>query len=159
MDYNIAPIMILMTLFLVLGAVARQVIVNRRMRDLARLNAELQGKLLDRLTAAGELQSYIASDAGKRFIEAATVERSDPHGRILASVQSGILLIAVGFALEISRNVVDGNANGVLRLFGTLGMVVGAGFLVSGATVFVLSRRWGLLGGDRSPTGATEPTE
>ncbi len=155
-DYNIAPIMILMTLFLVIGAVARQVIVNRRMRELARLNADLQAKLLDKLTAAGELQSYIASDAGRRFVEASTVERSDPHGKILASVQSGILLIAVGFALEISRNVVAGASNGVLRLFGTLGIVVGTGFLVSGAAVFVLSRRWGLLAGRETPA---EPTE
>ena len=56
MDF-IAPLTISVTLFLVIGAVARHLIVNRRMREIARINAELQGKLLDKLdnTQMGQL--------------------------------------------------------------------------------------------------------
>ncbi|MEO7794019.1 MAG: hypothetical protein ABIV06_04540 [Thermoanaerobaculia bacterium] len=151
MNY-IAPMTILVSLFLVIGSVARQIVVNRRMREIARLNAELQAKLLDKLTAAGELQAYIASDAGKRFVEAATIVRSDPHGRILASVQSGILLFAVGVALQASRHYVGDEARNTLHLFGTLGMLTGVGFLASAAAVFGLSKHWGLIPGRPLPT-------
>lgn len=152
----IAPMMVAVTLFLVIGAVARQITVNRRIREVARINAELQAKLLDKLTAAGELQAYIASDAGQRFVDAATVERSDPHGRILASVQSGILLFATGIALQASRYFVGDEARNVLHLFGTLGMLVGVGFLVSAAAVFTLSKRWGLMADRRTGKGEAE---
>jgi len=152
----IAPMTISITLFLVLGAVARQFIVNRRMREIARINAELQAKLLDKLTATGELQAYIASDAGQRFVDAATVERSNPHGKILASVQSGILLFTAGIALQASRQYVGDEARNVLHLFGTLGMLVGVGFLVSAAAVFVLSKRWGLIADRPDPAESAE---
>lgn len=152
----VAPMTILVTLFLVIGAVARQIVVNRRMREVARIHAELQGRLLDKLTDAGELQAYIESDAGKRFVEAATVERSNPHGRILASVQSGILLFAGGIALQASRFYVDDEARNVLHLFGTLGMLVGVGFLVSAFAVYSLSKRWGLIPGDSEPSDSPE---
>ncbi len=155
MNY-IAPMTILISLFLVIGGVARQIVVSRRMREIARINGELQSKLLDKLTAAGELQAYIASDAGKRFVEAATVERSDPHGKILASVQSGILLFAAGIALQASRFYVGDEARNVLHLFGTLGMLIGVGFLVSAAAVFGLSKHWGLIA---SRPGAEETAD
>lgn len=153
---HIALMTVFVTLFLVIGAVARQVLVNQRMREMAQLTSELQGKLLDKLTAAGELQAYLESDAGKRFVEAATLERSNPHGRILASVQSGILLFAVGIALQASRFHVGDDARNVLHLFGTLGMLVGVGFLVSAVAVYGLSKSWGLLP-ERAP--ATETPE
>lgn len=152
----IAPMTMAVTLFLVIGAVARQLIVNRRMREIARINAELQGRLLDKLTAAGELQAYIESDAGKRFVEAATVERSNPLGKILASVQSGILLFAVGIALQASRFYVADDARNVLHLFGTLGMLVGVGFLVSALAVYSLSKRWGFIPGPPKDTETPE---
>ncbi len=152
----LAPMTISITLFLVIGAVARQLIVNRRMREIARINAELQAKLLDKLTAAGELQAYIASDAGQRFVDAATVERSEPHTKILASVQSGILLFAVGIALQAAHFYVGDEARGVLQLFGLLGMLVGVGFLVSAAAVYTLSQRWGLMPDRQSDQGDPE---
>jgi hypothetical protein len=155
MNY-VAPMAVFVTLFLVVGAVARQVVVNRRMREIAQINAELQAKLLDKLTAAGELQAYIASDAGRRFVEAATVERSNPHGRILASVQSGILLFAIGVALQASNSYVADEARNVLHLFGVLGMLAGVGFLVSAAAVFALSKHWGLIAERPEPS---EPAE
>ncbi len=151
---HIALMTVFVTLFLVIGAVARQVLVNQRMREMAQLNSELQAKLLDKLTAAGELKAYLESDAGRRFVEAATLERSNPHGRILASVQSGILLFAVGIALQASRFYVGDDARNVLHLFGTLGMLVGVGFLVSAVAVYGLSKSWGLLP-DRAPSPET----
>jgi hypothetical protein len=153
---DIAPMIMFVTLFLVVGAFARQVVVSRRMREIARIHAELQGKLLDKLTATGELQAYIASDAGRRFVEAATLERSNPHGRILASVQSGILLFAAGIALQASNNYVADEARNAMHLLGTLGMLVGVGFLVSAAAVFALSKHLGLITGRSAGAAAAE---
>ncbi|MEO8276817.1 MAG: hypothetical protein ABI639_11410 [Thermoanaerobaculia bacterium] len=144
MDF-IAPMTVMVVLILMIGTVARQLIVNRRQREALRINAELQAKLLDRITATGDLQAYLASDSGRRFVDAATVERTDPHAKVLASVQSGILLIAVGCALQMSRNFAGDEGRDAMHLFGTLGLVVGIGFLVSAAAVFTLSKRWGLL--------------
>ncbi len=144
MDW-IAPMVVLTVITLTVGNIARNFAVNRRMRDIARANAELQGKLLDRLSSAGDLQAYLDSDAGRSFVEAATLEKANPHGRILASIQAGILLVLGGLALLASSNLVSNEGPRVFQVLGTLGIFLGLGFLASAFVAHRLSRQWGLL--------------
>ncbi len=141
----IAPMVVLIVTMFTIGGIARNIVVNRRMREIARTNAELQGKLLDRLSSTADLQAYLDSDAGHRFVEAATVEKSNPHGRILASIQAGILLVLGGAALFVSSGQLSNDGPRVFQVLGTLGVFLGLGFLASAYVAHRLSHQWGLL--------------
>ncbi len=144
MDF-LAPMVVMVTMLLTIGGVLRQVVVNRRIREVTRTNAELQLKLIDKVSGTADLAAYLASDAGRKFLEAASVEPTSPHRRILGSIQTGILLLAAGFALYVSRGQVDGDARNLFAVLGLFAGVLGLGFLASSAVVHQLSRRWGLF--------------
>lgn len=144
---DIAPALVGITLFLVIGWIIRIVSDNRRRQALARTQAELHAKLLEKFGTADEALRYLGSDAGQRLLDSAALERANPLQRILGSVQAGILLAAVGFGLLLVRGFVSGEAVEGLLVLGTLVLVLGLGFLASAGAAWALSRRFGLLGG------------
>lgn len=118
---------------------------NSRRSRVARLQSDAQAKLLEKFVSSDDLRSFLDSEAGRRFVESASIERANPYGRILASVQSGIVLALFGGAV-IGLGAWSREDAGVA--LGTLILALGAGFLVSAGASLVLSRSWGLL--DRS---------
>ena len=99
-----------------------------------------------------DLLAYVQSPAGRHFLESApiTVESGPrpmgaPLGRILWSVQAGVILATLGGGLTLlQRNVPEE----VAPAFYVLGMVVGAlgvGAMISAVVAYFLSARLGLL--------------
>ena len=91
----------------------RTLVDYRRWSRLARVQTEVHTKLLDRFTANEDLLRYIQSPAGSKFLESSPIaldaaprSMGAPLGRILWSVQGGVVLIAGGIGLElVSRHV------------------------------------------------------
>jgi hypothetical protein len=137
-------ILIPITLFVVIGYIIRTIVHNRRLNEVARIQSEMQTRLLEKFGTAEDMRQYLESAAGRRFVESATLERSNPHGRILGSIQAGLLFIACGIGLYATRHVVNDGQEGFYVL-GVLGMLVGAGFLASSFLSYRLSKAWGLL--------------
>lgn len=131
----------------------RTLIEHRRWSRITRTQAEVHGKLMDRFTSSEELLTYIQTPGGKRFLESAPIAMdagpravSAPIGRILWSVQVGVVLAAGGFGLQyVSRNV-EKSVGQPLLAMGVLAVAIGIGFLVSAFVSFILSKRLGLLG-------------
>src|SRR5580700_206716 len=68
-----------------------------------------------------------------------------PLGRILWSVQAGLVLAALGIGLqEVSGHFSD-DASQPLHALGVLGIAVGLGFVISAIISFMISRRLGLI--------------
>lgn len=68
-----------------------------------------------------------------------------PLGRILLSVQAGVVLIAGGIGFEaVSERVNDLSAQPIHAL-GVLGIALGVGFLASAAISFGISYKLGLI--------------
>jgi hypothetical protein len=125
---------------------------NRRWGRMAKVQAEVHSKLLDRFAASQDLQAYMQTEAGRRFLESAPIpveldqktKLSAPFGRILWSVQVGLILAMGGIALlSVRSNVPEGVQP--LTVFGTLGVMLGVGFVLSAGASYVLSRRLGLF--------------
>jgi hypothetical protein len=144
----------------VLGVIVwglRMLVDHRRWLRLSKIQTEAHTKLLDRLTANEDLLAYVQSPAGRRFLESAPIEVEGtrpftaPVSRILWSAQAGIVAAMLGFGLLfVSRRVsADGAEFGdmapFLFMFGMVAVAIGAGFLLSGAIAYLLSRRLGLL--------------
>jgi hypothetical protein len=136
----------------------RTLIDYRRWSRLAKVQADVHAKLLDRFTANDDLVAYIQSPAGKKFLESAPIKLdagprplSAPLGRILWSVQGGLVLAAAGVGLQLMGGRFGSEAAQPLRALGLLAVALGVGFLISAIISYVISRRLGLLEPPPSP--------
>ncbi len=124
----------------------------RRWTRLARSQADVHAKLLDRFTANEDLLTYIQTPAGKRFLESGPVLAESgprplgaPVSRILWSFQAGIVLAVGGLGLVyVSGRVIPEVGQG-LSVLGVLAIALGLGFILSGVAAWVISRRMGLF--------------
>lgn len=131
----------------------RTFIDYRRWNRLSRVQTEVHTKILDRLTSPEDLRAYIQSPAGARFLESSPIELDAaprrigaPMSRILWALQGGVVVFMLGIGfLVVSRQATDPEAVTSLSALGILGMALGAGFLLSAALAFFLTRRIGLL--------------
>jgi hypothetical protein len=137
-------VVILPILFALFGFVVWIIFATIRRYKTAKLQAEVQTKLLEKFGSGQELLAYIQSDAGKRFTESLTMEQRTPYGRILGATQAGVILILLGLALLFLRGRVSGGDEGFL-VSGTIILSLGVGFGLSAALSFFLSKSLGLL--------------
>jgi hypothetical protein len=79
------------------------------------------------------------------MLDAAPRSVGAPLGRILWSIQGGVVLIAGGIGLQVVSARVADDASQPLHALGVLGIALGLGFLVSAIISFVISQRLGLI--------------
>jgi hypothetical protein len=137
---------------LLVFSLLKYIVEYRRWYRISKVNTEVHNKILDRFGSNEELLAYIDSPAGRRFLEAApmapapvTSRVGAPFGRILISVQIGLMLMA----LAVGLRVVSGNAieevQQVMQGLAVIGFALGIGCIISAGASYVLSRRLGLL--------------
>ncbi len=130
----------------------RTLVDYRRWNRLAKVQTDVHTKILDRFSANDDVLAYIQSPAGSKFLQSSPIlldpaPRSvgAPLGRILWSIQGGVVLIAGGIGLQVvSWRVVDDAAQ-PLGALGVLGIALGLGFVVSAIISYVISQRLGLM--------------
>lgn len=137
-------VVLLPILFSLVGFVVWTIFSTIRRYKTAKLQAEVQTKLLEKFGSSQELLAYVQSDAGKRFLESLAMEQRTPYARILGAVQAGVILIFLAFAFLFLRGRVSGADEGFL-VFGTITLSLGAGFGLSAALSYFLSKSFGLL--------------
>lgn len=158
---DVGAFLIFLTILGSLLWILRVVLDTRRWNKVARVQQEVHTKLLEKFASSQDLLAYMNTEAGKRFLESTPLEIEQrpstpfPYGRILWSVQAGILLALLGAALLYLRNQVPEETQFFL-IFGTLTLTLGVGFVLSSGISYVLSRSFGLLEGMPGPTGSGE---
>jgi hypothetical protein len=134
----------------------RYVVEYRRWNRVAKANAEVHNKILDRFASNEETLAYIDSPAGRRFLEATPIAPmappsspsvAAPFGRILWCVQLGILLVFLAAGLYIISNRVVEEVQQLMLALSVLGFCLGLGFVLSAGASYLLSRKLGLLNG------------
>jgi hypothetical protein len=143
----------------VLGWIIRSIMNHRRWLRVSKLQNDMQNKLLERFTSNEEMLAFIQTSAGQRFLESASMAAesgprvlSAPVGRMLWSIQLGIVILVAGVGLEIVSYKLS-NYEDVITAFQVTGGIIialGIGFILSAFGAFLLSRRLGLT--DPSPT-------
>jgi hypothetical protein len=116
---------------------------------IAKLQADVQNRLIEKFGTTQDLLAYVQTDAGKQLLESLSVERTSPFSRIIGAVQAGIIMFLFGLALLFLRGRVSGAEEGFL-VFGTVFMTLGVGFAISAAASYSLSKSFGLLNGTMS---------
>jgi hypothetical protein len=132
--------------------VVRSIIDHRRWLRLSRVQAEVHTKLLDRLTTNEDLLTYIQSPAGRRFLESAPISMEQepraaaaPVGRIIWSLQAGLVLAALGAGFWFVQQNVSAEAAEGFFIIGVLALSLGVGFTASALLAYVVSTRLGLV--------------
>jgi hypothetical protein len=117
----------------------------------AKLQASLQAKLLDRIDSSEALLAYVATDPGRKLVDALRLgqeDRATPFRSILLGVQACIVLIVLGgtFLLLHAIKILPDDSAVVM---GALPMAIGIGFGIAAGATYVISRNFGLLGESR----------
>lgn len=141
---DLAPVLALTGFMLIALWIIRALLATRRYNRLITAQTEIQSRLLDKLGGSEEMLRYLESGAGRQLLEAPPVERNRPYGRILGSLQAGVILTLAGAGFLFLRGQFPEEGDGFVVL-GTLGLALGLGFVASGALAYFLSRSWGLL--------------
>lgn len=117
----------------------------RRLK-VARSQAEVHSKLIEKMGSSQELLTFLASDAGKELVASIGIEQPsrEPYTRILSSVQAGVIILLVGIALLFLGGHFPDTSEGFFIL-GGLGVALGAGFLISAGLSYRLSKAFGLF--------------
>jgi hypothetical protein len=130
----------------------RTFIDYRRWSRLAKVQTDVHTKLLDRFAGNEDLLAYIQSPAGSKFLESSPITLDAgprsvgaPLGRILWSVQAGLVLAAAGVGLRYVSGQVPGDAAQPFHALGILGIALGLGFVISAIISFMISYRLGLI--------------
>jgi hypothetical protein len=130
----------------------RTLVDYRRWSRLAKVQTDVHTKLLDRFTANEDLLAYIQSPAGAKFLQSSPITLDAaprsvgaPLGRILWSVQGGVVLMAGGIGLQVVSTRVTDTASQPLHALGVLGIALGLGFVISAIISYVISQRLGLI--------------
>ena len=140
------PVFIVGILASLVGWIVWVISTNVRRRHATEKVAVLHGKLLDQCANSNELLRYLESEQGRRFLESATIEVSNPAARILGAIQAGLIFSLVGVAgLVVRPSMFDSDGREGLMLFASIVLAIGVGFLISAMASYVLSRSWGLL--------------
>jgi hypothetical protein len=130
----------------------RTLLDHRRWGRLQRVQTDVHSKILDRLAATDDLLKYMQTPAGRRFLESAPIALdgatrapSAPLGRILWSVQVGLVLAAGGLGLQFVSGRVPDEMTSPLFAVGMLALSLGVGFVLAAGVSFLVTRRLGLL--------------
>ena len=146
-----------MTVVVTIGWLLRSVMEHRKWLRVSKTHVDTHTRLMERLTSNEELIAYMQSPAGRRFLEAAPIPvdggprmLNAPFGRILWSVQAGVVVAFLGAGLIYASSRLANNdffSMGELPvfLFGCAAVAVGAGFFISAVAAYGLSHRLGLF--------------
>lgn len=131
----------------------RVLMENRRWGRILKLQTEVHTKLLDRFGSSQELLTYMNTEAGRRFLESSPLPAGigpAPQAkmslmRVLTPLQLGVVLTLLGTGFLLLRNNSHLEAEGPFLVLGTLGLMLGIGFIISAGLSYGLARHMGLL--------------
>jgi len=137
------PLALLLMLIVIALAISitiwavKQVLENHRRSEFLKAQAELQLKLLDKVSSSDELRGFLESPSVKSFLENDTnAARTEHQDRIFGCLVPGCILTPAGVALILM-------GQGTVRFVGSLSLATGLGFLVAAALAWRLTRSWG----------------
>jgi hypothetical protein len=141
-------VIVLVTALLTIAWVIYVIVDGFRRRQQLRVYTDFHGKLIDRLGSAREFGEFFTSAAGDRFLNSLSrTESGAPSIRILRSLQTGLVLLALGIGLFLLVTVRSFSIDAVdaFMVFATAATAIGAALLISVALSYVLSKRLGLI--------------
>lgn len=148
MGEHLTIAVVMVTLITAITFILKTLIEGISRAKVARAQADVMSRMIDRFGSSQELVAYLHSESGRRFIETVPEGKSRPHHRLLNSVQGGAVLSILGAGVMATQSFVrDSDGRDVAMGVGLIIMTLGLGLLVSAGAAWYMSRSWGLLNG------------
>ena len=146
MPDNLVAIVAIVMIFGGLPAIFWVVFSTIRRLKVARAQAEVHTRLIEKVGATQDFLTFLGTDAGKKLVDSIGIEQPNrnPYTRILTSVQAGVILVLLGVAFLILAATFREAAEGCYSV-GVLVVALGAGFLISAGMSYRLSKSFGLF--------------
>jgi hypothetical protein len=143
---------------------ARMFIENRRWSRIFKMQSDVHARLIERFTTNQELATYMQTEAGRKFLEAAPLPIAfEQHqrvpsaiARILTPLQTGIVMVLLGIGLLLLRHT-EPEMNTPMLFFGTVVLMPGIGFIISAGVSWFLAARLGLMPGETNQREIESP--
>lgn len=149
---DLVPFLVFVGIVGALLWLTRLFLENRRWSRTFAIQNEVHTKLIEKFGANQELLTYMQTDAGKRFLEAAPIpvgleQERVPNAvaRVLTPLQIGVVLTLLGIGLLALRNSLGVDAVAPTLLIGTVVLMPGIGFIISAGITWFLAGRLGLM--------------
>jgi len=142
---DLAPVLVLFVFMVASAWIVWVVSSNRRRQRVAEIQKEMHMKMFEKFGTSQDLLAYLQSEAGRRFMDSATIEHARPLGRILGSIQTGLTLLLTGLGLLFLHGRLSQSWSDDTLVFGVLAVALGIGFLLSAGVSYWLSKSWGLF--------------
>jgi hypothetical protein len=156
---DLAPLTVFVCVLLAMLWVIRTVLENRRWNRSFKMHEDVHTKLIEKFASGQDFNAYMQSEGGRRLLEwtpptnsSASRGLPNPIGRIFWSMQAGLVLLLMGTGVLMLRSHMWANDEPPLLVFGTLGVTLGAGFILSALVSYGLSKHLGLI--DRTTQGS-----
>lgn len=165
---NMPPVLALACFLVAVAWMVRVFLENRRWNRIFKLQSEVHGRLIDKFSSTQELSSYMETEAGRRFLEAAPIPVQFEGGqrmpnavaRVLTPLQVGVVMSLLGIGLLLLRSAIGpGNPEMQISMLvlGTIVLMPGIGFILSAGITWVLAARLGLMPESTAATHSIAP--
>jgi hypothetical protein len=149
---DLLPFLVFLCILGALLWLTRIFLENRRWGRIFKLQTDMHGKLIDRFGSSQELLTYMQTDSGKRFLEAAPIpidfepQQRVPNAvaRVLNPLQIGIVLALLGAGFLFLAHL-EADMEVPMLVLGTLFLMPGIGFILSAGITWALAGRLGLM--------------
>lgn len=121
-----------------------------RWREISQ-QSQVMTRLVDSVASGEDAVTLLESPALRSFVARAMDRRTVVLGRVIRSVQVGIVLVVTGVTLFVLRSTVAGSggadAEAGFTVLGTLALALGVAFFLAAGASYGLSSRWRLIEG------------
>lgn len=112
-----------------------------------RLKSELHKKLVDKFGNVKELNEFLQSDSGNKFLKSLSIEYVQPKERIMSSISKGLIFGLLGLSCLPVGMIFSADSKYYFAA-GIVLFALGLSFLVSSAVSYKLSTKWGIIKDD-----------
>lgn len=162
---NLLPFLVFLFVLGALLWLTRMFVDNRRWGRIFKLQTDTHNKLIDRFSSSEELLTYMGTESGKRFLEAAPIpidlesQQRVPNAvaRVLTPLQIGIVVALLGVGFLLLRHA-HADMEIPMLVLGTLFLMPGLGFIISAGVTWLLAGRLGLMPDRSAASTRREPS-
>jgi len=143
MDPNTDQVMgmvVMPIMFILVGYIAKLIMDGKKNR----LKSELHQKLVERFDNVKELNDFLKSESGNKFLKSLSIEYVQPKERIMSYISRGLIAGFVGLSfLPVGLMFADDSK--YYFAAGIILFALGVSFLISSWLSYKLSTKWGII--------------
>lgn len=146
MDPNTDQVMgmvVMPIMFILVGYVVKLIMDAKKNK----LKSELHQKLVEKFDNVSELNDFLKSDSGNKFLRSLSIEYVQPKERIISSITKGLVAGFVGLSFLPVGMIFSADSK-YYYAAGIVLFALGVSFLVSSWLSYKLSTKWGIINED-----------